>query len=136
MVRKGFRYYINPVAGIRRKLQQVEAKEINAMAIPWIRNYEDDDFFLFIHYWDPHSLYLPPEPYRRLFYKGNESDPENHSLDVLKSQPVWPYTKRHLDFIGRDITDINYVIAQYDGEIHYADDNVGKLLNVLEDLGI
>ena len=133
---RGFKYYMNPVAGIRRRLQQVDAEEINRMALPWIKENRDKDFFIFIHYWDPHSLYIPPERYRRLFYEGDESNPENHSLDKLKTQPVWPFVKRHLDPMGKDITDIEYVIAQYDGEIRYADDNVGELRNLLEDLGI
>jgi len=133
---RGFKYYMNPVAGIRRRLQQVDAEEINDMAFPWIDEHKDEDFFIFVHYWDPHGLYLPPEPYRRLFYQGDESGPENNSLDVLRNQPVWPFTKRHLDAIGQNITDIEYVIAQYDGEIRYADDNVAMLLNHLEDSGI
>ena len=133
---RGFKYYMNPVAGIRRKLQQVDAEEINEMALPWIREHKDEDFFLFVHYWDPHSIYRPPEPYRRLFYQGDETDPENRSLDVLRTQPVWPFIKRHLDAMKENITDIEYVIAQYDGEIRYADDNFGELLNLLEDLGI
>ena len=133
---RGFKYYMNPVAGIRRRLQQVDAEEINGMALPWIEEHKDEDFFIFVHYWDPHGLYLPPEPYGRLFYQGDESDPENKSLDVLRNQPVWPFTKRHLDAIGENIADIEYVIAQYDGEIRYADDNVGMLLQLLEDSGI
>lgn len=133
---RGFKYYMNPVAGVRRRLQQVDAEEINSMALPWIREHKDEDFFLFVHYWDPHSIYSPPEPYKRLFYDGDETDPNNHSLDVLKSLPVWPFTKRHLDRIKRGITDIEYVIAQYDGEIRYVDDEVGKLLTLLDDLGI
>ena len=133
---RGFKYYMNPVAGIRRRLQQVDAEEINGMTLPWIEEHWDKDFFIFVHYWDPHGLYLPPGPYRRLFYQGDESDPENRSLDVLRSQPVWPFTKRHLDAIGRGITDIEYMIAQYDGEIRYVDDNVGRLLQQLEDSGI
>jgi len=127
---------MNPVAGLRRKLQQVDAEEINAMALPWIRENKEKDFFVFIHYWDPHGLYFPPKTYRRLFYQGNESDPGNHSLDALKSQPVWPFTKGHLDAIGENISDIEYVVAQYDGEIRYADDNIGRLLDLLEDLRI
>ena len=133
---RGFKYYMNPVAGIRRKLQQVDAEEINEMALPWIREHKNEDFFLFVHYWDPHGIYRPPEPYRRLFYQGDETDPENRSLDVLRTQPVWPFIKRHLDAMKENITDIEYVIAQYDGEIRYADDNLGELLNLLEDLGI
>jgi len=135
---RGFRYYMNPVAGIRRRLQQVDAEEINEMAFSWIKKNYKRDFFLFIHYWDPHSIYLPPEKYRRLFYSEDkdECDPENHSLDPLKKQPIWPFTKRHLDGIKEGITDIDYVIAQYDGEIRYADDNVRDLIGLLEDLGI
>jgi len=133
---RGFRYYMNPVAGRRERLQQVDAEEINAMALPWIEENRERDFFMFIHYWDPHGIYLPPEPYRRLFYQGNECDPENHSLDVLKTQPVYPFTKRHLDAIKENLTDIEYVVAQYDGEIRYADDNVRRLLDLLEELGI
>jgi len=133
---RGYQYYMDPVAGLRSRLQQVDAEEINSMALPWIRENKDKDFFIFIHYWDPHMLYLPPKPYRRLFYQGNESDPENHSLDVLKTQPVWPFAKGHLEAIGKNITDIKYVVAQYDGEIRYADDNVGELMDLLEDLGI
>jgi len=133
---RGFRYYMNPVAGVRRRLQQVDAEEINSFAFQWLRENYKKDFFMFIHYWDPHSIYRPPEKYRRLFYKGDECDPENHSLDALREQPVWPFTKRHLDAIKEGITDIEYVIAQYDGEIRYADDNIRNLVNMLEDLGI
>ncbi|RLG67562.1 sulfatase, partial [archaeon] len=50
---KGFQYYMNPYAGVKRKIQQVDAEEINSMAIPWIREHKGEDFFLFIHYWDP-----------------------------------------------------------------------------------
>jgi len=89
---RGYRYYMNPVAGQRRLLQQVDAEEINAMALPWIKDNADKDFFIFIHYWDPHGLYLPPERYS--------------------------------------------VVAQYDGEIRYADDNVKELLLLLDELGI
>ncbi|HIE18226.1 TPA: DUF4976 domain-containing protein [Candidatus Bathyarchaeota archaeon] len=133
---RGFQCYMNPVAGIRRRLQQVDAEEINSMAFPWIRKNYKKDFFLFIHYWDPHGLYFPPKKYRRLFYDGDECDPENHSLDALKRQPIWPFTKRHLDAIREGVMDIEYVIAQYDGEIRYSDDNVKDLVDLLEDLGI
>jgi arylsulfatase A-like enzyme len=133
---RGFRYNINPAAGNRRKLQQVDAEEVNAEAIPWLERHKDEDFFLFLHYWDPHGLYLPPKEYRRLFYEGDEKDPENHSLDYLKGHPIWSFTKKQFDAIGPDITDLDYIVAQYDGEIRYADDNVRELLDALEGLGI
>ncbi len=133
---RGFHHYLNPVAGDRRRLQQVDADEINAVALPWIRAHGDESFFLFLHYWDPHGLYKPPEEYRRLFYEGDERDPDNHSLDFLKRHPIWPFTKRHVDAIGEGITDLEYVIAQYDAEIRYADDHVRELFDALGEAGI
>jgi len=86
---RGYQHYMNPVAGIRRSLQQVDAEEINGMSLSWIREHRHEDFFLFIHYWDPHSIYKPPKSYRRLFYEGNEFDSENHDSS-LSSPRVYP----------------------------------------------
>jgi arylsulfatase len=133
---RGYRHYMNPIAGQVNRTQQVNAEEINALALPWIEKNRDKDFFIFIHYWDPHATYFPPEPYRRLFYDGDETDPENTSFEGLKKQPVWPFTKRHLDFVRSGLTDAEYMVAQYDAEIRYADDYVGELLNLIEGLGI
>lgn len=129
---RGFKCYHNPAAGDKRKLQQVDAEEINAAAIPWIRDHVDEDFFLFLHYWDPHGLYKPPDEYRRLFYDGDEYDPDNRSLDALRGHPIWAFTKKQVDAIGEGLTDIDYIIAQYDGEIRYADDHLQRLLDALD----
>ena len=133
---RGFKHYMNPAAGNPRLLQQVDAEDINALAFPWIREHRAEDFFIFLHYWDPHGLYLPPEEYRWLFYDGDPFDPDNHSLDALKSHPIWSFTKAQIDAIGEGITDLEYVVAQYDGEIRYADDQLRLLLDHLEVQGI
>jgi arylsulfatase A-like enzyme len=133
---RGFEYNMNPAAGNRRKLQQVDAEEINAFAIPWIEEHKDEPFFLFLHYWDPHGLYIPPEKYRGLFYDGDPYDPDNHSLDYLKSHPVWAFTKAQVDSIGENITDLEYVISQYDAEIRYVDDQVQLVFDTLDRLGL
>ncbi len=141
---EGFHYYLNPFAGRQRALlQQVDADDINAMAIPWIKQNADKDFFIFIHYWDPHELYIPPKPYRNLFYEGKDpTDPENHSLDNFKKSVLWHLFKRNRDRIrkaaglAKEITDIEFVKAQYDGEIRYVDDKIGEVIQTLTDLGI
>ena len=133
---RGFQYYMNPAAGNRRKLQQVDAEEINAYAVPWIEEHRDEPFFLFLHYWDPHGLYKPPEKYRDLFYDGDPYDPDNHSMDELKASPVWSFTKNQVDAIGENITDLEYVVSQYDSEIRYVDDQVQVIFDTLEKQGI
>ena len=61
----------------------------------WLREHADERFFCWVHYFDPHALYLPPEPYRTRYA---------HNL--------------------------------YDGEIAYVDSQVGKLLDLLSELGV
>jgi len=91
-----------------------------------------------MHYWDVHYPFVPPAPYRKLFYEGgNPTDPDNHKLD-----PWWEYP---FGSIARDtwlrtpegpITDPDYVTALYDQEIKYLDDNLSKVFKTLEDLGL
>ncbi|MFW9835493.1 MAG: sulfatase [Candidatus Thorarchaeota archaeon] len=133
---RGYLYSMDPAAGNRRKLQQVDAEEINAFAVPWIEDHRDEPFFLFLHYWDPHGLYKPPEKYRDLFYDGDPYDPDNHSLDELKASPVWSFTKNQVDAIGENITDLEYIVSQYDSEIRYVDDQVQVIFNTLEKQGL
>lgn len=133
---RGFNYYMNPVAGESGMTQRVTADQINSYAIPWIHEHSDEDFFLFLHYWDPHTPYKPPEEYRRLFYEGDEKDPGNESLEEAQSGKAWPFTKRLIERIEEGITDLEYIRAQYDGEISYVDDRFSRVLSVLEEEGI
>ncbi|RLI45892.1 sulfatase, partial [Candidatus Bathyarchaeota archaeon] len=139
---RGFQYYMNPAAGAPSRIQTVDADEINSYAIPWIKQNSDKDFFMFVHYWDPHEPYTPPKKYRELWYEGDPTDPSNHSLDEAKKQILWPFiylhlrTIRDINNLQDDITDIEFVRAQYDGEISYVDEKVGELLRTLDEVGI
>lgn len=93
---------------------------------------EDAPFFLFLHYFDPHTPYVPPKEFRRLFYEGDECDPRCTSLrdaippgDVLTPLLLGELTTR-------GVTDFDYVIAQYDGEIAFMDQEIGRLLDRLD----
>jgi len=133
---RGFQYYMNPVAGDVRLTQRVTADQINSMAIPWLKTHREDNFFMFVHYWDVHTIYAPPSRYKRLYYQGDEKDPDNHSLEGIKESLAYPFVKRLLDAMGKGITDIEYVIAQYDAEITYVDEKFGELVATLEELNI
>ncbi len=71
-----------------------KAENLNEVAIPELKRLAGDDkpFFLFLRHMDPHSPYLPPRPFERIFYDGDEFDPSNHSLDsVYKFKPFCDY---------------------------------------------
>jgi arylsulfatase A-like enzyme len=91
-------------------------------------------FFLFLRHMDPHAPYLPPAPFERMFYHGNERDPRNKSM-----QPVMTF-KPFCDFFASwmppGISDKDYVIAQYDGAIAYMDAAIQTIFSAIEDHGI
>jgi len=94
---------------------------------------QDRPFFLFLHYWDPHTPYLPPAPFDRMFYAGDEKDPRNRSMD-----PVWAFEnfKWYFREWMPDVTDIEFPKAQYDAEIAYLDACLAHVFARLEDRGM
>lgn len=131
---RGYEYYISPKS---KNIHHIRAEEVNLEAIRWIKEHYKEDFFLFLHYWDCHTPYLPPEKYRTMFYKGKDPfDPDNHSMDPAKEQIPYPFFKKwHYDLLGNP-TDANYIIAQYDGAIRYIDSTVGEILETFRNLCI
>lgn len=92
---------------------------------------QDKPFFLFLHFWDPHTPYLPPAPFSRMFYEGDEKDPANRSMD-----PVWAFEnfKWYFNEWMPGVTDIEFPKAQYDAEIAYVDACLAHVFTRLEEL--
>ena len=66
---QGFDVYFDDFDTRGSELQSVEANtrsgdEVLGEALPWLRRQNEAPFFLFIHFFDPHTPYDPPEPYR------------------------------------------------------------------------
>src|SRR5206468_334203 len=91
---------------------------------------QDAPFFVFAHYWDPHTPYLPPAPFDRMFYGGDEKDPNNRSMDSALNFP--PFMHYFRSWMG-GVTDIEFPKAQYDAEIAYMDRCLQHLFTWLED---
>lgn len=113
-----------------------KAESLNEVAIPELERLAADDkpFFLFLRHMDPHSPYLAPEPFERMFYTGNEFDPNNKTLEpVYAFKPFCDYFRT---WFPPGCTDAEYICAQYDAEIAYMDACMSILFNKLETLGI
>ncbi|HXG24076.1 MAG TPA: sulfatase [Chthonomonadales bacterium] len=132
---RGYEFYINPSHRHRMRLL-VSCEEINARAIPWLKAHAREKFFLFVHYWEPHTPYLPPERYR-LFWKGGDPcDPRVRTLEPIKQTPFWEmWGDIWFRKLG-PITDLDYIVSLYDGEIRHVDEGVGTLLDALDDTGV
>ena len=113
-----------------------KAENLNAVTLPEMKRLADDDkpFFLFLRHMDPHSPYLPPAPFERMFYGGDEYDTDNKSLDA--AYKFKPFCDFFYSWFPPGCTDVEYLKAQYDGEVAYMDASIQALLQQLETLGI
>jgi arylsulfatase A-like enzyme len=134
---RGFDNYLEyPGWGSWAEGRSPKAQNLNRVTIPELNRLtnQNEPFFLFLRHMDPHAPYLPPEPYERMFYHGDECDPSNTSM-----QPVMAF-KPFCDFFASwmppGITDKDYVIAQYDGAIAYMDACIQAIFNALETRGV
>jgi len=104
------------------------ASSVTPDVVDWVRKNKDTKFFLWVHYIDPHAPFTPPKPYRSRFvwdryYQGDKLVPTNR-LEL--------YNRLNKS----KMTEVDYMVSQYDGEIAYADDNVGVLLRELNEQGL
>ncbi len=109
---------------------------IRGMADPWLERYQDQDFFLFLHFWDAHIPYVPPEP-----FKSQYTGPQVQWLDPdmqakLLSRPSYPLFKRNLYDHLEQMPNLEYIEALHHAEVAYLDFELGRLFNRLDDLGI
>ena len=134
---RGFDKYIEyPSWGSWNEGRSPKAQNLNDVAIPELDRLarRRGPFFLFLRHMDPHAPYLPPAPYERMFYHGDECDPKNRSMDpVMAFKPFCDFFK---SWMPPGITDKDYVIAQYDGAVAYMDACIQTIFNALEAHGI
>jgi len=68
-INQGFDYYNdrfkNPL-GVPAIIQR-KGSEATSFAIKWLEENKNENFFLFLHYFDPHADYEPPEPFRSAY---------------------------------------------------------------------
>ncbi len=100
-------------------------------ALGWLRREQaaraDAPFFLWVHVFDPHGPYAPPSPWDRAYYTGDPRDPARDTMRGV--QGVAPYLLPSL----QGITDLDWPLAQYAGEVSYADEQLGRLLGWLDE---
>ena len=57
--------FVEPIESVYRSERR--ADEVSRFACSWLEEHREEPFFLFVHYYDPHAPYLPPEPFASEF---------------------------------------------------------------------
>ncbi len=112
----------------RASHQMITSPALTRLVGGWLHKWNEAGaqrpFFIFLHMWDVHYDYIPPSPYDTLFdpdYQGG-IDPTGYE----RSSAIHP---------GMDRRDLEHIIALYDGEIRYTDEHIGKILDLLREMG-
>ena len=97
---------------------------------------EGKPWFLYLHYMDPHGLYAPPEEHDVFTSDEPRWIPPPSEPDALGTRTQWvaEYNVLPSDR-GEDGIDAARVVDRYDGEVHYTDAQIGRLLDALRASG-
>jgi arylsulfatase A-like enzyme len=90
--------------------------------LPWLEANKDKKFFLYIHFKEPHEVYIPMPPFQGMF-----SGSYKETVDLTQYQDK-----------GQELTDqqVEYIRACYDETLASADAAFGSILEKLNDLGL
>jgi arylsulfatase A-like enzyme len=118
---QGFDTYEFPRVGTRR------AAEIYTAARNWIAEHRDERFFCFVHHYDPHAGYDPPEPHLSRFGVGEHERNKNPPWGVMNFM-------REPELLTDEV--IDQASRAYDAEIAYTDAQIGLLIEDLRLAGL
>lgn len=137
---------------LMRGMGAERADQVLPGALDWLsRRGAADQWFLHVHFWDPHTPYNTPDEYGNPF--ASDAPPEWHTEEVRarnwelagphSAQEPWgfrpdewgPPPPRHpWNLAGPD--EVKAIFDGYDVGVRYADDAVGALCDQLDRLGV
>jgi arylsulfatase A-like enzyme len=112
--------------------RRTDARHVTDAALEELRDLAPagEPFLLWVHYVDPHFPYDPPDGYAEAFERDSHyrriDAPVNADDDAWRGIPHGRYARA-----GR-VADLGRYIADYDGEIRYTDEQIGRLLEGLD----
>ncbi len=122
-------YWINTkldISGMRELGRLIVNKQLG-QAERWLDNNSKGKFFLWVHLYDPHHPWMPPEPYRgQLPDVGGVHRPAN-----FRASSAYRQGSEQIDFDKR-----RHIINLYDAETRFSDEAVGRLLEKINELGL
>ena len=95
-------------------------------AVAWLKDNGDNPFFLLVHYFDPHIQYGPPAKYVAMFAKDR---PPRIAV------PFVDHGAARDGSLDPDEREKAFIRGLYNGEVRFADDEIGRLLAVMKQSG-
>jgi arylsulfatase A-like enzyme len=147
----------HPVLFSARGFEQVlrtrkNPAERTAVCLQTIDEFDQDPFFIWLYYWDPHIPYSPPERFVRLFeptplkqldppkqrppVRSRRRVPIRDENGLLRTELI---VMKRINFV-RDVVptelDRQHLLNLYDAEIAFVDEQIGRVVEKLKQKGL
>jgi arylsulfatase A-like enzyme len=122
-----------------RELPLVSAARVAEQFRDWVRRYAGYQFFAFVHFYDPHRPWNPPEQFERRFTSDADATEMRHAVNTLRalrSAPVDPARAKGPIASEAEVApnlSASAMVDLYDDEIAYVDEEIGRMWRALED---
>ena len=119
--------------------------EINRDLLPWLEAHATEDWFLHIHYWDPHRNYrCPQEDIDRMAALPPPAWPDAAAIAAQQSLTgpftpggLYPWSRTpQMPATLASRADFNRFVSGYDASIRYCDDRIAEVIAVLKRTGV
>jgi arylsulfatase A-like enzyme len=123
--------YVSSAYGLNDGFEQLDfrydrkASDVATRAIGLLDQIGDRPYFLFLHFYDPHTHFVPPERTRELFpspYQGALGGLLGHFKKFTRETLPEGY--------------LEHLLSLYDAEIRYTDDQIGRILDHMRGRGL
>lgn len=127
------------------------AEEVTPVVLDWLdRNAEQEDWLLYVNYWDPHTPYRAPEDFGNPFEHEPLPDWMNEELLERHLNKVGPHSPKEINMYNSNtysqfprypgeianMEDMRRMVDGYDCGVKYMDGHVGQILSSLKQKGI
>lgn len=127
------------------------AEKVLPIALKWLEdNAKTEDWFLHLNFWDPHTPYRAPDHVGNPFvdepmpawitedvFQQHKLKSGQHSIEDMNKLAKSHYYRhpRHSQMI-EEHNDLRTIIDNYDSAIHYMDEHIGHVIQMLDKLGV
>ncbi|MBN2445896.1 MAG: sulfatase [Phycisphaerae bacterium] len=126
---QGFDHFDHEVRNDNRLVR--DAARTTDAAVAWMKQRHEAPFFMMVHYFDPHLVYDPPLEFREQLAAPEDRDNRNWIFGTVAE--IVAYRDGKIRFDDATIRRAEHL---YDGEIAYTDQQVGRLLDAVDEMGL
>ncbi|MBI5489682.1 MAG: sulfatase [Deltaproteobacteria bacterium] len=121
----------------------------------WIASHKDERFFVYAHFMEPHAPYVAPAPFYDMFDPGYTGSVDHDTWSIFGNPAVRPMVLAIAGGFPVDVRDdlgeqsvregeriaagpplLRRLMALYDGEVRWFDEQLGKMLDLLAAQGL